>query len=168
MWAAVPAGASTEVRVTHGEPCEYVLLVVRVVCPEPDQAGEALEDRTDDSIVRECAPDFLEVGVALCRGPGVQPAELGGEAGLEVTPALRSTCPVGRPGVVADADQPGDGQERLTGDPDTKQVRGYRRGLQPLPPSPKVLAEVAVETAGRPGVRGKCRQRRGWTCVTSR
>jgi hypothetical protein len=87
----------------------YVLLVVWIVCPEPDQAAEALDDRTDDSIVRECAPDFLAVGVALCLGPRVQPAELGGEVGLEITSALHSTCTVGRPGAVVDADQPGDG-----------------------------------------------------------
>ena len=36
-------------------------------------------------------------------------AELGGEVRLEVTPALHSTGTVGRPGVVVDADQPGDG-----------------------------------------------------------
>src|SRR6266567_151714 len=64
--------------------------------------------------------------------------------------------------MVVDADQPGDGQERLTGDPDTKQVRGHRPGLQPPPPSPKMLADVAVETASSPGVRGKRRQHGGW------
>jgi hypothetical protein len=67
-----------------------VLLVVWIVCPEPDQAAEALEDRRDDSIVRECAPDFFACGEALCRGPGVQLTELGGEVRLEFTPALRS------------------------------------------------------------------------------
>ena len=69
-----------------------------------------------------------------------------------------TTCSgtVGRPGVAVDADQPGNGQERLTGDPDTKQVRSHP-GPQPLPPSPKMLAEVAVETASSPSVRGKCR-----------
>ena len=143
-------------------PREYVLLVVWIVCPEPDQAAEALEDRRDDSIVRECAPGFLAVGLALSLGPGVQLTELGGEAGLELTPALHSTWTVGRPGVVVDADQPADGQERLTGDPDTNHIRSHRPGLQPLPPSPKMLPEVAVETASSPGVRGKGRQRGRW------
>jgi hypothetical protein len=68
-----------------------VLLIVWIVCPEPDQAAEAADDRTDYSTVRECVPDFLAVGVALTMGLGVQAAELGGEVGLEVTPAPRST-----------------------------------------------------------------------------
>jgi len=34
-----------------------VLSAVCIVGPEPDQAAEALEDRGNDSIVREGAPD---------------------------------------------------------------------------------------------------------------
>jgi hypothetical protein len=64
--------------------------------------------------------------------------------------------------MVANADQSGHGQERLTGDPDTKQVRLHRARLQLLPPPPKMLAEVAVEPASSPGVRGKRRQRGRW------
>lgn len=52
--------ASTEQKfLMRRAPCEYVLLVVLIVCPEPDKATEALDDRSDDSIVPECAPDFL-------------------------------------------------------------------------------------------------------------
>jgi hypothetical protein len=71
--------------------CEYVLLAVWIVCPEPDQAAEALDDRRDDSIVRDCAPGFLAVGAALSLGPGVQLTELSGEIGLEFAPAPHST-----------------------------------------------------------------------------
>jgi hypothetical protein len=35
------------------------LLSFGIVCPEPDQAVEALDDRDDDSVVRERAPGFL-------------------------------------------------------------------------------------------------------------
>jgi hypothetical protein len=36
-----------------------VLVVVAIVCPEADQAVEALHDGRDDSTVGECALDFL-------------------------------------------------------------------------------------------------------------
>jgi hypothetical protein len=48
------------------------------------------------------------------------------------------------------------------GDRALRHQPGPLAGLQPLPPSPKMLAEVAVETASSPGVRGKCGQRGGW------
>ena len=64
---------------------------VWIVCPKPDQATEAINDRRDDSIVCECAIDFLAGRVALSAGPGEQSTELDGEVGLEVTPALHST-----------------------------------------------------------------------------
>jgi hypothetical protein len=35
------------------------LLSFRIVCPEPDQAVEALDDRDGDSVVRERALDFI-------------------------------------------------------------------------------------------------------------
>jgi hypothetical protein len=115
----------------------------------------------NDFIVGERALDVLACGTALSFGTGMQLAQLGGEAGLEFTPAPGSTRTVGRPGVVVDADQPGNGQECLTGGPDTKQVRSHRQGVQALPPLPKILAEVAVEPASSPGVGRKCRQPRG-------
>jgi hypothetical protein len=137
---------------------ELVLLVVGIVCPQSDQAAEALHDRKDDSIVGERALDVLAGGMTLSFGPGVQLAQLGGQAGLELTPAPDSTRTAGRPGVVVDADQPGNGQQCLTGGPDTKQVRSHRPGVQALPPLPKMLAEVAVEPASSPGVSRECRQ----------
>jgi hypothetical protein len=36
-----------------------VLLIFGIVCPEPNQAAEALHDRSDESIVGERALDFL-------------------------------------------------------------------------------------------------------------
>lgn len=53
---------------------------------------------------------------------------------------------------VMDADEPGKGQQCLTGDPDTKQIGSHRPGLQRLPPLLMMLAEVAVETASSPGI----------------
>lgn len=105
--------------------------------------------------------DFPAVGAAFCVGPGVQLGELGGEVRLEVAPALHGTGTVGRPGLVVDADQPGDGQERLSGDPGSQQVRSHGPGLLALSPSPEMLADIAVETAGGPGVRRKGWQRGG-------
>jgi len=64
--------------------------------------------------------------------------------------------------MVVDADQPGHGQQRLTGDPDTQQIRSHRPGRQLLAPAPEMLAEVAVETARSPGIRRKRGQRGGW------
>ena len=61
-----------------------------------------------------------------------------------------------------DADQSGHGEERLAGDPDTQRARGHRPGLHLLPPSPKMLAKIAVETARSPGVGRKCGERDGW------
>ena len=55
--------------------------------------------------------------------------------------------------MVVDADQPGHGQQRLTGDPDTQQIRSHRPGRQLVTPAPEMLAEVAVETARSPGIR---------------
>ena len=66
------------------------LLSFGIVGPEPDQAIEALDDRSDDSVVRERALGFLACGVTLSADPGVQPAQFGSEAGLELTPALDS------------------------------------------------------------------------------
>jgi hypothetical protein len=57
------------------------------------------------------------------------------------------------------ADQPGNGQQRLTGYPGAEQFRRHRPGFQLLPPAPKVLADVAVEPTRRPRVGGKSRQR---------
>jgi hypothetical protein len=51
---------------------------------------EALNDRSDDSVARERALGFLACGVTLSADPGVQPAQFGSEAGLELTPALDS------------------------------------------------------------------------------
>src|SRR6266702_7362091 len=64
--------------------------------------------------------------------------------------------------MVVDADQPGHGQQRLTGDPDTQQICSRRPGRQLLTPAPEMLAEVAVETARSPGIRRKRGQRGGW------
>ena len=43
---------------SHAECCESVLLVVWIVCPEPDQAAETLDDRTDDSKPSQLAGSF--------------------------------------------------------------------------------------------------------------
>jgi len=52
--------ANTERPVlTRRAPSEYVLLTFGIVCPEPNQAAEALHDRRDESIVGERTPDFL-------------------------------------------------------------------------------------------------------------
>jgi hypothetical protein len=52
--------ASTERPVLmRRAPCEHVLLIFGIVCPEPNQTAEALHDRRDESIVGERALDFL-------------------------------------------------------------------------------------------------------------
>jgi hypothetical protein len=68
-----------------------VLVIFGIACPGPDQVVESLDDHSDDSIVRQGALGFLASGVALSAGPGVQLAQLGGEAGLQLTPAPGST-----------------------------------------------------------------------------
>jgi hypothetical protein len=49
-------GTAADVRTTG--PVTGLAAVARFSCPEPDQAAETLNDRRDDSIVRERAPDF--------------------------------------------------------------------------------------------------------------
>ena len=92
----------------------------------------------------------------------MQQAQPDGKTRLKLAPAPDRACPVGRPGMVVDADQPRHGQQRLTGGPDTQQVRRHRPGRQLLTPAPQVPAEVAVEPARSPGIRGKRGQRGGW------
>jgi aryl-alcohol dehydrogenase-like predicted oxidoreductase len=65
----------------------FLLRTRSVLWPEPDQAAEALEDRGDDSLVREYALDFLAGGGTLSRDPRVQLVKPGGEAWLAFTPA---------------------------------------------------------------------------------
>jgi hypothetical protein len=72
-------------------PCEFVLVIFGIVCPEPDQVVESLDDHSDDSIVRQGALGFLAAGAALSASPGMQLAQLGGEARLQLTPAPGST-----------------------------------------------------------------------------
>jgi hypothetical protein len=104
------------------------------VCPEADQAVKALHDHGDDAVVSQCVANFPGCGTALSHGPGEEPAELGGQVGLKVTPAARSERAVCRPCAIVHADKSGNGQEGLTGNPDTKLVRGYRPGVQLVPP----------------------------------
>lgn len=56
------------------------------------------------------------------------------------------------------ADQSGHRQQTLPGGAHSWLVRGFGRDGQLLPPSQQMLADITVESAGRPGVRGKCRQ----------
>jgi hypothetical protein len=52
-------------------PCEFGLVIFRIVCPEPDQVVESLDDHSDDSIVRQGALGFLASGAVLSAGPGM-------------------------------------------------------------------------------------------------
>ena len=51
-----------------------VLLGFGSVCPEPDQAGEAFNDRRDDPVVGERVFDVLARGMVPSFGPRVQSA----------------------------------------------------------------------------------------------
>ena len=76
--------------------------------------------------------------------------------------AARGARTVGRPGPVADAGQPGNGQQRLAGGPDPEQVFGRSPGLQRLPPPLVMQGDIAVESPGGPGIRRKCREGGAW------
>src|SRR6202012_5225303 len=88
----------------------------QILRPQPDQVRETLHDGGDEPAAGQHPPDLIACGPALRRGPGEQLAQGDGEGGLELTPAPRGPGPVGRPRAVVDADKPGGGEQRLTGD----------------------------------------------------
>lgn len=134
------------------------LLDLRIGPPEPDQAGEAIDDRSDNPVACERELDFLGGRVAFRRCPGEQCPQRGGEVWLDFSPAAGGPRSVGRPGLVADADQPGNGKQCLAGGPDPEQVFASRPGLQRLPPPLVMQGDIAVESPGGPGIRREWRE----------
>jgi hypothetical protein len=100
--------------------------------------------------VGEPVCSFLGCRTAFTRSPGEEPAELGGEAGLDLTPPPHGARRIRRPRAVVHPDQSGNGQESLAGNLHAQLVRDCPRARL-APPSLMKAAEVTVEAAGSPG-----------------
>jgi hypothetical protein len=143
MWPSTVAFLSST-----GPRSDCAVLDLRLARPEPDQAGEATDERTDDPVACECQPDFFGGRTAFRRCPGEAASPAGGEV-ASVSPQRR----VARARSVVDVDQPGNGQQRLAGGPGPERVFGRSPGLRRLSPPLLMPGGVAVKAQGGPGIR---------------